>query len=117
MRAVPGKPTLRIESRNATTISLSWSVPNGSVVVSYTVMWERDSSSIFECSTTDNGSNITVNDVYSYMITGLEEDGTYVVMLIATNAAGSTPSENVAGSTEEAGIGLSYIPVDCLIYE
>jgi len=74
---------MNVGSTTATTISLSWSVPSGSVVDSYEVMWEGDS--IANTTTITDGST-------SYTITGLEEDSSYTVTVTATNAAGSIAS-------------------------
>jgi len=73
----------------ATTISLSWSVPSGSVVDSYEVVWERSGSA-----TITDGST-------SYTISGLEEDSSYTITVTATNVAGSTFSCPVTLITEE----------------
>ena len=98
-------PTAMVSSITATTISLSWSVPSGSVVDSYEVMWERDTSG--ECSDEDEGSATITGGSTSYPITGLEEDSSYTITVTATNAAGSAASEPVTGVTGEAGEGLT----------
>ena len=83
-----------MSSTTATTISLSWSVPSGSVVDSYEVVWERD----------DARSGTTITDgSTSYTITGLEEDSSYTITVTATNAAGSAASEPVTGRTLKTG--------------
>ena len=87
----PGQPSVTVSSTTATTISLSWSVPSGSVVDSYEVVWERDSSA-----TITDGST-------SYTITGLNKNSNYTITVTATNAAGSAPSYRVTIVTEEAG--------------
>ena len=101
---VPGMPTAVVSSTTATTISLSWSVPSGSVD-SYEVMWERDTSG--ECPDEDEGSATITDGFISYTITGLEEDSNYTITVNATNAAGSAVSDPVTGITGEAGEGLS----------
>ena len=93
-----------VNSTAATAISLSWTSA-GSVVDSYEVMWERDTSG--ECSDEDEG-NVTITDgSLSYTITGLEEDSNYTINVTATNAAGSAVSDPVTGMTGEAGEGLT----------
>ena len=94
-----------MSSTTATTISLSWSVPSGSVVDSYEVMWERDTSG--ECPDEDEDSATITDGSTSYTITGLEEDSSYTITVTATNAAGSAASEPVTGMTGEAGEGLT----------
>ena len=50
--SVPGMPIAKVNPATATTISLSWSVPSGSVD-SYMVTWERDTSG--ECPVENRG--------------------------------------------------------------
>ena len=87
----PGQPSVTVSSTTATTISLSWSVPSGSIVDSYEVIWETDGSA-----TITDGST-------SYTITGLEEETNYTITVTATNAAGSAASDPVTGATLRAG--------------
>ena len=86
-----------MSSTTATTISLSWNVPSGSVVDSYEVMWETDSSA-----TITDGST-------SYTITGLNKNSNYTITVTATNAAGSAASEPVTGRTLKTGTDNSII--------
>ena len=88
----PDQPSVTVSSTAATTISLSWSVPSGSVVDSYEVVWETDSS-----------ATIADGSITSYTITGLEEETNYTITVTATNAAGSAASEPVTGATLRAG--------------
>ena len=82
----PGQPSVTLSSALATTIFLFWSVPSGSVVDSYEVMWEGDGT---------RGSTIITDGSTSYTITGLEEDSSYTITVTASNAAGSAISEPV----------------------
>ena len=102
---VPDMPTAMVNSTSATTISLSWSVPSGSEVDSYEVMWERDTSG--ECPDEDEGSVTITDGSTSYTITELEEDSNYTITVTATNAAGSAVSDPVTGMTGKAGEGLT----------
>ena len=107
--AAPGQPSVTVSSTTATTISLSWSVPSGSVVYSYEVVWERATSG--ECPDEDEG-NATITDGFtSFTITGLEEDSSYTITVTATNAAGSAASDLVTGMTGEAGEGVQSVIV------
>jgi len=90
-----------MDSTTAATISLSWSVPSGSVVNSHEVMWERETSG--ECPDEDDDSATITDGSASYTITGLEEDSSYIITVTATNAAGSVVSDPVTGMTGEAG--------------
>ena len=85
------------------TISLSWSVPSGSVVTSYVVMWQRDTS---VCPGDDEGSmSVTTADIStSHTITVQQEDSDYSITVAAINVAGSSALSNaVTATTGEAG--------------
>ena len=97
-------PVVTVNSMAATSISLSWTSA-GSVVDSYEVMWERDTSG--ECPDEDEGSATIADGSISYNITELEEDSNYTITVTATNAAGSAVSDPVTGVTGEAGEGLT----------
>ena len=101
---VPGIPMAKVSSAAATTISLSWSVPSGSVD-SYVVMWERDTLGV--CPVEDRGNRTLTNDSSSYTIEELEEYSNYTITLMAINAAGSAVSNLVTRLTREAGEGLT----------
>ena len=110
---VPGKPDIiaTMTVSTATTISLSWSVPSGSVVTEYLIEWQRDTS--VACSDEDQDST-TITDT-SYTISGLEEDSRYTITVTASNTAGSSEvSNSVTAVTEEAGERLSLLVV--LVY-
>ena len=85
---------MTVSSTTATTISLSWSVPSGSVVESYEVTWEREG--IRSSTTITDGST-------SYNITGLEAEANYTITVAASNGAGSAVSDPVTGTTGRAG--------------
>ena len=102
---VPGQPSVTASSTTATTISLFWSIPNGSVVDSYEVMWERDTSG--DCPDEDEGIATITDGSTSYTITGLEEDSSYTITVTTTNAVGSAASDSLTGMTGEAGEGLT----------
>ena len=95
-----GAPEVTVSSTTATTISLSWTSA-GSVVDSYEVMWERNTSG--ECPNENNGSTTITDGSTSYTITGLEEDSSYTITVTATNAVGSAVSDPITGMTGEAG--------------
>ena len=104
---VPGQPSISLDSTTATTISLSWSVPSGSVVTSYEVMWQKFSNAGTSGSTTraEDGvgaSGEITNSSTSYTIEGLESGTFYSITVRVTNTAGSTdsPTVNVATSKE-----------------
>ena len=105
--AVPGEPEIS-GTVTANTTSLSWSVPNGSVVDEYLIQWERDTTGA--CSDEDTDST-TISDgsATSHTIPGLEEDSTYTITVTASNTAGSSNVSNtVTAMTGEAGKGLYH---------
>ena len=98
--AVPSKPSdIVIGSISAISISISWRIPNDSVVENYVLMWERDTSE--ECPDMDKNI-ITLSDVStSYIITGLEEWSSYNITVTASNAVGYA-SDSITVMTSEA---------------
>ena len=92
-----------MDFRAATTIYITWTGA-GSVVDSYEVIWERDTSG--ECPAVDEDSATITDGSTSYTISGLVEDSNYTITVTATNAAGSAVSVPVTAMTGEAGEGL-----------
>ena len=105
----PGQPSTSVTSKTATSISLSWSVPSGSVVDSYEVMWQRDTSG--ECPDEDEGSTTITDGSTDYTITELEEDSTYIITVTATNFIGNTSSIAKHETTLEMGMYVYNSPV------
>ena len=97
IHVVPGQPTVNTVSTSFTSISLSWSVPSGSVVTSYEVVWQRDTS--LGCSADDEGSAAITDSSTSYDIVGLEEGQTYTITVTATNTAGMSRARNTVSTT------------------
>ena len=111
--AVPGQPSVSVTSTTATIISLSWSVPSGSVVDSYEVMWQRDTSG--DCPDEDEGSMSITDGSTSLTLTGLEEDSNYSSTVTATNTAGSSAvSDTVTAVTGEAG--YYFLPLSTVFH-
>ena len=98
-------PTVVVGSSTVTTSYVSWNIPSGSVVESYVVMWQRDTSG--ECSDEDIGSTTVTDGSFSYTILELEEDSSYTITVTASNEAGSAVSDPVTGITEKAGWRLT----------
>ena len=92
-----------VSTTTATSISLSWSVPTGSVVTQYLVEWQRDT--LVGCTDEEQGNTtITDGSTVSYDIPELEENSRYIVTVTASNSAGSSGASNsVNGMTEETG--------------
>ena len=107
--AVPGQPNVIVDSTTATSISLSWTSA-GSVVDSYEVMWQRDTSG--ECPDEDEDSISLTDGSTSYDIIGLEEDSSYSITVTTSNAAGSAVSNTVTAMTPEAGERLCILEVN-----
>ena len=84
----------------AFTISLFWT-SSGSVVDSYEVMWQRDTSG--ECPDEDEG-NITITDgSTNYEIMGLAGISSYTISVRASNEAGTALSNTLTVMTIAAG--------------
>ena len=92
-----------VSTTTATSISLSWSVPTGSVVTQYLVEWQRDTS--VGCTDEEQGNTtITDGSTVSYDIPGLEENSRYTITVTVSNSAGTAPVSNtVAAMTLVAG--------------
>ena len=101
--ADPVQPTVMVDSTTPTTISLSWTVADGTAD-SYEVTWERDTSG--ECSDVDEGNATISGNSTNYIISGLEEDTKYTINVTATTALGRAVSDPVTAVTVEAGEGL-----------
>ena len=109
---VPGEPSVSSDSTTATSISLSWSVPSGSVVDEYLIQWVRDTSGTCPDEDTDS-TTISGGSATSHTIPGLEEDSTYTFTVTASNTAGSI-SNTVTAVTGEAGKGLQSL-LKCMV--
>ena len=100
---VPGQPTVTALGApfiTATSIFITLSVPSGSMVNSYQVMWERNTS--VGCSNEDEGSDTIITSLYD--IVGLEEDSSYIITATASNSVGTSVVSNpVTAMTLEAG--------------
>ena len=80
-----------------TSISVSWSVPSGSVVESYEVMWTSD-----VCPDNILRGSITITEM-RYTINHLRGSTSYNITVSATNSAGTVYSDTVTGETKGKG--------------
>ena len=107
---VPSAPVLN-ESPTVTTtsISIAGSVPDGSVVTSFHVDWQRDT--LIACSNKDHGSiSNTSNSFTRHKIDGLEPGNRYTINVTVFNGAGIAVSNAVTATTMETGERvLNYI--------
>ena len=92
--SAPGQPSVSVTSITATSISLSWSVPSGSVVNSSEVMWREASSG-------NEGTSGSLTDT-SYTIHQLESTTIYTITVTVSNPAGSTDSQPIIISTSNS---------------
>ena len=96
---LPGQPSAKVTSVAATSISLSWSVPSGSVVTSYEVVWGESKA---ETGMSSGSLNTT-----SYTIHNLDSSTLYKTIVRATNIAGTTDSTPIIISTSKIFVGVS----------
>ena len=92
-------------SPSSTAITITGSVPSGSVVTGFEVRWQRDTS--VGCSDEDE-STISGTGAFpnSYQISRLEPGNRYTITVTVSNAAGTAPASNsVTGTTLETGEG------------
>ena len=94
--AAPGDPNITVDVTTTTSISLSWSVPSGSVVDIYEVVWTSD-----ECLGNRDEDSTTIVGYRYYTIKNLREGTSYNITVSATNSAGTVHSESVTGETKE----------------
>ena len=104
--SAPGQPSVSVTAITATSISLSWSVPSGSVVTSSEVMWREASSG------TSEGTSGSLTDT-SYTIDQLESNTIYTITVTVSNTAGSTDSQPVIISTSNSHYIVYYVLVSC----
>ena len=107
--SAPDQPSVSaVTSITATSISLSWSVPSGSVVTSSEVMWREASSG------TSEGTSGSLTDT-SYTIDQLESTTDYNVTVTVSNTAGSTDSQPVIISTSNyyGGMYIGLLHIHC----
>ena len=98
---VPGALDLDTpETVTATTITVTGSVPDGSVVTRFVVQWQRDTS--IGCSNVDGGSKTESDGFNGYEITRLQPDSKYTITVTVFNTAGSV-NDDVTAMTLEAG--------------
>ena len=93
-------PVVMADSTTATSISLSWTT-GGSESVSYTVVWQRDTSG--DCSDELQGSDTITDGSTNYDIVNLEEDSSYSIEVTASNTIGNETSETITEMTLAAG--------------
>ena len=92
----------------STTITITGSVPSGSVVIGFEVRWQRDTS--VGCSDEDEDTfSETGAFPNSYQISGLEPGNRYTSRVTVSNAAGTAPASNsVTATTLETGIHMLF---------
>ena len=90
-------------SVTSTAITITGSVPSGTVVTGFEVMWQRNTS--IGCSDVDEGT-ISETGVFSnsYQISGLEPGNSYTTTVTVSTAAGTSQASNpVTATTLETG--------------
>ena len=93
-------PNAMVISTTATGISVSWTVPGGSVVERYEVVWEKNSPE--ECLDEDVSSTTITDGSTSTTITGLEAATSYAIIVAVNNGTGSIASDRAIVTTGRA---------------
>ena len=101
---VPSAAVLTDTMSSSTAITISGSVPSGTVVTGFEIRWQRDTS--VGCSNEDEDTiSETAAFHNSYQISELEPGNRYTITVTFSNAAGTAPvSNSVTGMTEETGV-------------
>ena len=91
---------------SSTAISISWSVPDGSVVTSYEVEWRSN-----QCPDDYISYNATTlsDETTSYELSHLRAGTSYNISVKAINLAGITSGDLVNTTTEEIGKNLAPV--------
>ena len=96
MITVPGKPVIVSNKTTETTISISWSVPSGSVVEQYEMEWSSHQCPDGQVETvTRNSSNFTVSNLWP--------ETNYTISVTAINSVGKSTSDNQTLQTLKMG--------------
>ena len=90
---MPGAPELSLVSTSADSVTVSWRVPEGTVVERYEIQWrvrDEESQSMSSTHTDDSLSSSTEQ----YTISGLQQitNGTIEILVTAVNGAGISSS-------------------------
>ena len=89
LHSVPGAPELTLSSTTGDSLTMSWTVPSGTVVEKYELLWSIEGSqSPVEVRNTVSGS------IHSYTVPvlGYFENVTVTITVTAVNAVGSSSS-------------------------
>ena len=92
----------------STAITITGSVPSGTVVTGFEVEWQRDTS--VGCSDVDEDT-ISETGVFSnsYQISGLQPGNSFTITVTVSNTAGTAPASNpVTGTTLETGVYILW---------
>ena len=92
-------------SPSSTTINITGSVPDDTVVTGFVVEWQRDTCP-GEGEMAMRMGTISEDTAFpnSYQISGLEPGNRYTITVTVSNAAGTAPTSNsVTGTTLETG--------------
>ena len=99
---------------SSTVITITGSIPSGTVVTGFEVRWQRDTSA--GCSDEDKGTMFVAGPFSSYQISALEPGNRYTITVTVSNAAGTAPAINsVTGTTLETGRRECHLHCVCLL--
>ena len=89
-------------SPSSIAITITGSVPSGTVVTGFEVRWQRDTS--VGCSNEDEYIIFVHGPFRTYQISGLEAGNRYTITVTVFNDGGTAPASNsVTGTTLETG--------------
>ena len=93
---VPDKPVIVSNKTTETTLSISWSVPSGSVVDQYEVEW-----SSHQCP--DGQVEIVTRNSSDFTVSNLWPETNYTISVTAINSVGRSTSDNQTLHTQGMG--------------
>ena len=114
--SVPGAPALALVSTTVDSVTVSWSVPTGTVVENFDLQWNAEREQQLKSTSTDRVASY----IHRYTISGLSslENATVKIIVTAINGAGTNTStpltlhsdilRNMDSEGDGAGTSISF---------
>ena len=104
--SAPSTPSVTMTvSRSSTSLTLTWTQPEGEIVNSYELVFSYQG----HCDGFTHGNIITVNGITrQYTLTGLQELSTYTVNITAANVGGRSAVTSQSVTTRADGRSYMY---------